>query len=58
VDFLGGVTVKTNKRGHAGFTWTSPGQAMAVGDYVTATATDRATGDTSEFALSRIVTTG
>jgi trimeric autotransporter adhesin len=53
--YLGQKTVTTNRRGHASFSF-SPVSIVPVGSYVTATATNKATGDTSEFSEARIVT--
>ena len=46
--FLGQKTVKTSRKGKASFTFTATGDLS--GQTVTATATNKATGDTSEFS--------
>ncbi len=46
--FLGFVTVKTNRDGDATFTKLLP--QVAAGRFLTATATDKSSGDTSEFS--------
>jgi parallel beta-helix repeat protein len=56
--FLGELTnVKTNRKGKASFTFTPPGGTLTAGDNVTATATNEATGDTSEFSDPVVVST-
>jgi hypothetical protein len=46
---LGELNVKTNRKGKASFTFITT-EDVAVGDAVTATATNLSTGDTSEFS--------
>jgi hypothetical protein len=53
-NFLGQIQVNTNRNGNASFTFT-PTQAVPEGAFVTATATNRATGDTSEFSNAKRV---
>ena len=53
-NFLGQTQVTTNRQGNASFTF-GPNQKVPVGQFVTATATNRATGDTSEFSAARRV---
>ena len=55
--FLGQLQVSTNRQGHADsskFPFSSA-QVVPVDQFVTATATNKATGDTSEFSRARIV---
>jgi hypothetical protein len=52
--FLGQTQVTTNRQGNATFTF-SPSQTVPVGQVITATATRKATGDTSEFSAARRV---
>jgi trimeric autotransporter adhesin len=52
--FLGQVQVTTNKLGNASFGF-APAQTIPVGEFITATATNKATGDTSEFSQARVV---
>jgi hypothetical protein len=52
--FLGQTQVTTNRQGNASFGF-SPSQKVPVGDFITATATRKDTGDTSEFSRARIV---
>ena len=52
--FLGQTQVTTNKQGKASFGF-SPSQKIPVGHFVTATATRKDTGDTSEFSRARRV---
>src|SRR5215211_2124988 len=52
--FLGQRVVKTDRKGNASFDFVSP-QDVSLGDYVTATATNKATGDTSEFSAAQRV---
>ncbi len=51
-NFLGQKTVRTNRNGNVSFTFTA---ALSAGEFVTATATRNATGDTSEFSAARVV---
>jgi trimeric autotransporter adhesin len=55
--FLGQIQVSTNRQGHAesGDSPFGPAQVVPVGAFVTATATNKATGDTSEFSNARLV---
>jgi hypothetical protein len=46
--------VTTNANGNASFTF-KPAQRLSLGEFVTATATLRTTGDTSEFSIARKV---
>jgi hypothetical protein len=56
-DFLGEQRVRTNSKGKATFAFTLPAaQAVAAGQFVTATATRETTGDTSEFSEPREAT--
>jgi CSLREA domain-containing protein len=52
--FLGQTQVTTNRQGNATFTF-SPSQTVPVGQVITATATRKDTGDTSEFSAARRV---
>jgi trimeric autotransporter adhesin len=52
--FLGQIQVTTNRRGKASFSF-APTQVVPVGQFITATATRKATGDTSEFSRARVV---
>jgi trimeric autotransporter adhesin len=52
--FLGQILVSTNRNGNASFTFT-PARAVPEGAFVTATATNKATGDTSEFSNAKRV---
>jgi trimeric autotransporter adhesin len=52
--FLGQVQVTTNKQGNATFGF-GPDQKVSVGQFITATATNKKTGNTSEFSQARIV---
>jgi hypothetical protein len=52
--FLGQTQVTTNRRGKAAFTF-GPDQKVPVGQVITATATNKQTGDTSEFSAGRRV---
>ena len=57
--FLGERQVTTNERGETGaFTFTTNRGAAPVGRFITATATNDATGDTSEFSGARVVESG
>ena len=51
--YLGSVNVKTDKNGDATFSFGTEG--LSLGQFVTATATNKATGDTSEFSNARVV---
>ncbi|MDQ5828500.1 MAG: right-handed parallel beta-helix repeat-containing protein [Actinomycetota bacterium] len=53
--FIGQTTVTTNSNGTAPFTFRLP-RLLSPGVFVTGTATNKATGDTSEFSLAREVT--
>jgi hypothetical protein len=53
---LGSSTVTTDAGGTAAFAFTAAGNFS--GQYITATATDRTTGDTSEFSLALLTTNG
>ena len=56
--FLGQIQVTTNRQGHAesdSASAFSPASKVPVGQFITATATERATGDTSEFSRARVV---
>lgn len=53
--FIGSATSTSNGSGVAGFSVPLPG-SVAVGDVLTATATDTVAGNTSEFSLCRTVT--
>jgi trimeric autotransporter adhesin len=52
--FIGQTTVTTNRQGNASFDF-APFQTVSEGQFITATATREATGDTSEFSRARIV---
>jgi hypothetical protein len=52
---IGQTSVRTNAAGNAAFTF-APAQRVAVGRRVTATATNQATGDTSELSAAATVT--
>ena len=52
--FIGQTQVTTNRQGKASFGF-SPAAKVPVGDFITATATRKDTGDTSEFSRARIV---
>jgi CSLREA domain-containing protein len=52
--FLGETQVQTDAIGNASFTFV-PAQKVPVGQFITATATNNATGDTSEFSLTNDV---
>ena len=52
--FIGQVQVTTNRRGNASFSF-APAQTVPVGQFITATATRKDTGDTSEFSQARVV---
>ena len=52
--FLGQTQVSTNRQGFASFSF-APFQEVTVGDFVSATATNKKTGDTSEFSQARVV---
>jgi hypothetical protein len=52
--FLGEKLVTTDRQGKATFSF-EPSQVVPAGQYVTATATNKNTGDTSEFSNARIV---
>ena len=52
--FLGQKSVSTNSSGDASFTFTSR-KKVPKGQVVTATATDKTTGDTSEFSEAKLV---
>jgi hypothetical protein len=47
--FLGQTVVKTNRKGNASFGF-APAQKVSEGQFITATATNKARGDTSEFS--------
>lgn len=51
--FLGQKTVTTNRNGNASFDFST--SAASEGDFITATATRKATGDTSEFSKAKLV---
>lgn len=51
---IGQVEVKTDRSGAAPFSF-APSQTVPEGRYITATATNKATGDTSEFSNARVV---
>ena len=51
--FIGQVQVTTNRQGNASFSFTV--NQDLTGQYVTATATNNRTGDTSEFSQARVV---
>jgi hypothetical protein len=48
--FLGEIKVTTDKEGEAPFTFVPPTEVVPVGHFITATATNNKTGDTSEFS--------
>jgi parallel beta-helix repeat protein len=52
--FLGETQVETDAIGNASFTFV-PAQKVPVGQFITATATNNATGDTSEFSQANDV---
>ncbi len=52
--FIGQTQVTTNRQGNASFSF-APFQTVPVGQFITATATNKRTGDTSEFSQARIV---
>ncbi len=52
--FLGETKVTTNRQGTASFTF-APTRTVPEGQFVTATATNNSTGDTSEFSRARVV---
>ena len=52
--FLGQVEKTTNRQGEATFGF-APSQKVPVGQFITATATNKKTGDTSEFSQARVV---
>lgn len=52
--FLGQTQVSTDRRGNASFSF-APFQKVSVGQFISATATNQATGDTSEFSRARLV---
>ncbi len=54
--FLGAVSVATDAAGHAAFNAALPGVTVAAGEFITATATATALGDTSEFAAPVVFT--
>jgi hypothetical protein len=54
--YLGGTSVTTDGTGKAGFTFTAAGDL--AGQYITTTATDAQTGDTSEFSLAMLAING
>jgi CSLREA domain-containing protein len=51
--FLGQRQVKTDRQGNASVGFST--SAVSEGEYITATATNKATGDTSEFSQARVV---
>jgi hypothetical protein len=54
--FLGQIQVTTNRKGNTGtFTFTTKRGAVSEGQFITATATRNATGDTSEFSQGKRV---
>ena len=53
-NFIGQVQVTTNRQGNASFSF-APSQKVPVGQFITATATNKKTGDTSEFSEARVV---
>jgi hypothetical protein len=55
--FIGQKAVTTDASGKASFTFT-PAKAVAAGQKATATATNRSTGDTSEFSAAKGVVAG
>lgn len=52
--FLGQVEAKTDRQGNASFSF-APAQKVPTGQFITATATNKKTGDTSEFSEARVV---
>src|SRR5215210_5066545 len=52
--FLGQIEKKTDRQGKASFSF-APFPKVPVGQFVTATATNKKTGDTSEFSKARVV---
>ena len=52
--FLGQTQVSTDGQGNASFSFAPP-RKVSEGQFVTATATERATGDTSEFSRAKVV---
>jgi len=52
--FIGQIQVTTDRQGNASFGF-APFQKVNVGQFITATATRKATGDTSEFSGARVV---
>ena len=53
--FLGQKQVRTNRQGNTGTFSFAPAQKVSVGEFITATATNKRTGDTSEFSQARVV---
>jgi trimeric autotransporter adhesin len=53
--FLGQIQVQTDRQGNTGTFGFSPLQKVPVGQFITATATNKKTGDTSEFSQARVV---
>ena len=53
--FLGSITVQTNNQGETGIFTFAPSTNLTLGHYVTATATDKSRGDTSEFSAAKVV---
>jgi trimeric autotransporter adhesin len=53
--FLGQTQVTTNGQGNTGLFGFAPFQKVPVGQFITATATRKDTGDTSEFSKARVV---
>ncbi len=51
---IGQMEVKTDRRGMAPFSF-APSQTVPEGRFITATATNKATGDTSEFSAAKRV---
>jgi hypothetical protein len=51
--FLGQTQVKTDKQGNAGLFGFAPASKVSVGRYITATATNKATGDTSDSGIHK-----
>jgi len=56
--YLGAIIVQTDAAGHAAFTQTVSGVAVAAGMQATATVTRTSTGDTSEFSACLTITAG
>ena len=54
--FLGEKQVTTDRRGNATFSFAPFQKVVPVGQFITATATNKKTGDTSEFSRAKIVT--